>query len=182
MLELRLNPFPVIETERLLLRAIDVADLDALFVLRTNDDAIFHLDKEKQTRNEVAQMIERIQNDYTYNNAINWVISRPDNTSLMGLIGFWRVDKMHHRAEIGYMLHPDHWRKGYLNEAMTAVMHFGFNEMNLHSVEGHVNPSNHASIGLLEKHGFQKEAHFKENYHFRGKFRDTAIYCKIKGR
>lgn len=179
MLELQLSPFPLISTERLLLRAFDHSDIDSLFALRTNDNAMEYIKKERQTREEVGKMIERVQNDQQNNEAISWIISRHDDPMAIGTIGLWRVDRPHHRAEIGYMLHPDHWRKGYLTEAISAVMQFGFEVMKLHSIEGQVDPRNLASRGLLEKNGFVQEAYFKENYHFRGQFYDTVLYTKL---
>ncbi|WP_276134612.1 GNAT family N-acetyltransferase [Polluticoccus soli] len=181
MLELQLTPFPLLSTERLLLRAMSQSDVDALHALRNNDDAMRYIKKERQTKDEVAKMIERVQNDHHTNEAISWVITRHDEPTLMGTIGLWRIDRPHHRAEIGYMLHPDYWRKGYLTEAIQAVMQYGFEHMKLHSVEGQVDPRNTASRGLLEKKGFVQEAHFKENYHFRGDFYDTVVYSKLKG-
>jgi ribosomal-protein-alanine N-acetyltransferase len=179
MLDLQFTPFPVLQTQRLVLRAIEATDIDALYDMRNIDDAMYYLHKERQTREEIAQMISRIQGDHQDNNAITWVISRPHNTALIGTLGFWRVDKTHHRAEIGYMLHPDHWRKGYLNEALAAALQYGFGQMKLHSVEGHVNPLNIASVGLLEKNGFEREALFRGNCRFRGEYYDTAVYCRI---
>ncbi len=51
--------------------------------------------------------------------------------------------------------------------------------MNLHSIEANVNPGNTASIKLLEKNNFTREAYFKENYFYDGKFLDTAIYSLL---
>jgi ribosomal-protein-alanine N-acetyltransferase len=51
--------------------------------------------------------------------------------------------------------------------------------MKLHSIEAHVNPNNIASIKLLEKNGFIREAYFKEDYFYDGKFLDTAVYSLL---
>jgi ribosomal-protein-alanine N-acetyltransferase len=51
--------------------------------------------------------------------------------------------------------------------------------MRLHSLEANVDPANAASIKLLEKKGFLKEAHLKENVFFNGRFIDSAIYSLI---
>ncbi|MDO8550886.1 MAG: GNAT family protein [Ignavibacteria bacterium] len=51
--------------------------------------------------------------------------------------------------------------------------------MKLHSIEGTVNPNNLPSIKLLEKNNFIREAYFKENFYYNGKFLDTAIYSLI---
>ncbi|MDQ6787925.1 MAG: GNAT family N-acetyltransferase, partial [Acidobacteriota bacterium] len=101
---------------------------------------------------------------------------------MIGTINFWKIKKENYRAEIGYMLDADYHGRGIMNEAIRAVLRFGFGEMNLHSVEANVNPDNAASIRLLEKNGFVREAYFKENYFFGGKFLDSAIYSLLAPR
>ena len=108
-----------------------------------------------------------------------WGISLRSDPRLIGTAGFWRIIREHDRAEIGYTLHPDHQGKGYMQEAMTAIFDFGFRKMKLHSVEANVNPNNEASIKLLERNGFVKEAHFKENWLYDGRYLDTAIYSRL---
>jgi ribosomal-protein-alanine N-acetyltransferase len=97
----------------------------------------------------------------------------------MGTIGFWRIQKEHYRAEIGYLLHPSWQGKGIMREALKAVLDYGFQAMKLHSVEAHVNPSNASSIGLLEKCGFVREAYYRENYFYNGQFMDSAVYSLL---
>jgi ribosomal-protein-alanine N-acetyltransferase len=64
------------------------------------------------------------------------------NSSLIGTIGFWRVDASSYTAEIGYELHSDHWGKGIMSEALAAVVKFGFKTMQLHSIEANIDPRN----------------------------------------
>jgi ribosomal-protein-alanine N-acetyltransferase len=52
--------------------------------------------------------------------------------------------------------------------------------MVLHSTEAIIDPKNKASERVLEKAGFIKEAHFKENEFFDGKFIDSVVYSKLK--
>ena len=78
------------------------------------------------------------------------------------------------------MLHPAFWKKGIMKEALLHVIDFGFDEMNLHSIEANINPDNTASAMLLESTGFVKEAYFKEDYFFNGAFHDTIIYSRLK--
>jgi ribosomal-protein-alanine N-acetyltransferase len=181
MLQLNFNPFPVLETERLALRALNTeTDIEALFELRTNEDVMRYIKKPLQTRDEIKEMIERVNNDHYNNDAISWGITERGTGELIGTIGFWRIIKPHYRAEIGYMLHPASWRKGILNEALAAVMQYGFDTMGLHSVEGHTDPRNEASQALLLKHGFKKEGYFSENYFFNGEFFDTVVLGKLR--
>ena len=87
------------------------------------------------------------------------------------------MDKENYRAELGYLLHPSHQQKGLMQEAVVAVLLYGFSAIKLHSVEANINPANVASKKLLEKNGFVQEAYFKENFYYNGRFMDAAIYA-----
>ena len=66
-----------------------------------------------------------------------------------------------------------------MDEALKAVLHYGFYTMKLHSVEANIDPENATSKKLLERNGFIREAYYKENYFFEGKFIDSAIYSLL---
>lgn len=78
------------------------------------------------------------------------------------------------------MIHPDYHRRGIAYEALQAATEYGFNEMNLHSIEAVINPINIGSAKVLEKANYEKEAYFKENEFYNGKFIDTVYYSKVK--
>ena len=101
-----------------------------------------------------------------------------DPGKLLGSICYWRMQKEHYRAEIGYALHPGSWRKGIMKEAILEVIAYGFSTLQLHSIEARINPANMASAAILESTGFVREAYFKEDFFFRGKFGDTAVYSR----
>jgi len=181
MLEINLQPFPILSTERLILRQITQDDIHEFFWIRNNDEVMKYIQFPRLASIEKAK--ERIDflNDLTLKNeAINWAISLKEDNKLIGWILYKNIDLVNHRAEVGYLLHPDFWRKGIVQEALTAVLDFGFNTLHFHSIEAFVNPENDASILLLEKNGFVKEAHFKENFYFEGAFLDTGVYSLLK--
>ena len=62
---------------------------------------------------------------------------------------------------------------------MTSVLDYGFTTMLLHSVEANVNKDNAASMKLLAKNNFVREAYFKENYFYNGRFLDSVIYSLL---
>ena len=99
---------------------------------------------------------------------------------MIGFLGHYRIQPENHRAEIGYMILPQYQGKGYVTEAIKAVMEYGFNQMNLHSIEAVIDPENYASEKVLQKIGFVKEAHILENELYDGKFWDTVIYSMLK--
>jgi [ribosomal protein S5]-alanine N-acetyltransferase len=177
---MRFTPFPEINTGRLLLRQITAADIPTLFLLRSNSQVLQYLDREPEASEQVtATFIQHVHADIELGKLIMWAICLNTEQPLIGTIGIWNWQQEHRRAEIGYMLHPGLQRKGIMDEALKAVLDFGFQKMNLHSLEATVNPANIASIQLLKKNGFVQEAYFKENHCFRGRFMDTAVYSLL---
>lgn len=181
MLHIQLTPFRELHTERFVLRQLQQANAPALLQQRSDPRIIRYLDREPDTSLEqTTALIERITQSAVDNAGVTWGIVRSAATQeLLGTIGLWRIMADHHRAEIGYGLHPDYWQQGIMSEALAAVLNFGFQELKLHSVEANVNPHNTASKRLLEKHGFVQEAYFRQNYFFRGQFLDSVIYSLL---
>lgn len=180
MLNINFDPFPVLSTPRLDLRQITTHDANALFGLRSDRRVMEFMDRPLMASvDEATQMIHKIQSAFEANDSITWAMSQKNDGKMIGTIGFWKITKEHHRAEIGYLLHPDHWGKGLMQEAIIPILDYGFNVMNLHSVEANVNPKNATSIKFLEKNCFVREAYYKENYYFNGEFLDTFIYSLL---
>ncbi len=183
MLSINFSPFPVLETERLLLRCMTLADAPQLFLLRADKKIMEWLDREpfKSIEETVAFINEKILDSLQKNEGILWVVelqSQPGK--LIGTTGFWRIDKNHYRAEIGYMLHSDYWQKGIMKEAVKISLDWAFSKTDIHSIEANINPGNEPSAALLRSLGFVQEAYFKENYYFNGVFKDSIIYSLVK--
>jgi ribosomal-protein-alanine N-acetyltransferase len=180
MLEVNFDPFPIIETERLLLRRMTMDDAHDFFSLRSNVNAMKHICKPLQTSIEEArEKISQIDEMIDSNSGIGWGIMFKDQTTIIGNLSFHKIEKTHYRAEIGYILHPDYWRQGIVNEAVKAIIDFGFNELKFHSIEAHIDPTNIGSEKILKKNNFINEAYFKENYFYNGQFLDTAVYSLV---
>ena len=133
-----------------------------------------------KTVNDAAALIQTMRDGFEKRESIVWAMSLKNDPKLIGTIGYWRMQKESFRAEVGYLLHSDFWQKGLAHEALQAVLKYGFDTMNCHSIEAVIDPENVASERLLQKCGFVKEAHFKENFFWNGQFSDTVIYSKLK--
>jgi ribosomal-protein-alanine N-acetyltransferase len=128
---------------------------------------------------EASQLINMLLEMEKNNDAITWAITYKPSPTLIGTICYWNIMKEHFRAEVGYLLHPMEQGKGIMQEALSAVLNYGFELLKLHSVEANVNPNNVSSIKLLERNRFVREAYFKENYYYNNRFLDTAIYSLL---
>jgi RimJ/RimL family protein N-acetyltransferase len=98
----------------------------------------------------------------------------------MGTVTLISIDLTHRRAEIGYALGRAHWGRGYIHEALQAVMKYAFNELNLHRIEADVDPRNTASIKTLERLGFQREGFLRERWQVGGELQDALFYGLLR--
>ncbi len=178
MLQFTLTKVPVIETDRLILRGQVLSDAPALFYLRTHEQVMRYIDRIHPLNvQESETMIQTINENFLKGSSLIWVIElKSDPGQMIGNLGYWRTDLANHRAELGYILHHDYWRQGIISEALKEVLKVGFKEIGFHSICANINPGNEASRQLLLKHGFRKEAYFKEDYYFNGQFLDSEIY------
>lgn len=99
---------------------------------------------------------------------------------IIGTIGFHAWSPNHKRAEIGYEIHPDHWRNGYALEALSKILSYGFDDMSLTRIGAIVFVDNVASSKLLTKVGFQKEGVLRDYMYQNNKAHDTFIYSILK--
>ena len=180
MLIINFTPFPNLETESLYLRRIDNDDVNEIFALRSNKETMKFIPRPLvKTEEEALEHIALIDSKIETNEGINWAITLKNNPKLIGIIGHYRIKPENYRAEIGYMLLPEFHGKGIITEAISEVVKYGFEVMRLHSIEAIIAPENFASEKVLQKNGFIKEAHLKENECFEGKFLDTVIYSLL---
>jgi [ribosomal protein S5]-alanine N-acetyltransferase len=181
MPELNFHPFPETETHRLLLRRMKLEDAPEIFILRSDERVLQFIGREPAvTIADAENFINRINEDIDANEVIMWGIALKEKPGkLIGSVCLWQIQREHYRAETGYVLHPDYWQKGIMKEVLPAVCDFGFKKLGLHSIEARINISNIASEALLRSAGFKKEAWFKEDFFFRGKFYDTVVYTLL---
>lgn len=174
-------PFKTLESERLLLRQMTPEDVNEVFEIRSNPELMKYIPRPiLKNKEEALELINTINNNILKNEGINWAITlKPDN-KLLGYIGHYRIKWEDFRSEIGYMILPEAQGKGIVSEAVSLVIKYGFEEMQMHSLEAVIDPENNASARVLEKNGFVKEGHFRENEFFNGKFYDSVIYSLLK--
>ncbi|GAB3274593.1 GNAT family N-acetyltransferase [Larkinella harenae] len=180
MLTVNFTPFPTLETARLTLRELTVADQHDLFALRSNPTLMRFIARPlAKTVADAALLIENFESASRQNERITWGIAMKTSPQIIGTIGFVKILKEDERAEVGYLLHPDHHGTGLMQEALQVVIDYGFQTMKLHSIEAVIAPENAASARLLERNGFRKEGHFRENICFEGRFLDSVYYARL---
>ena len=181
MLSFNFSPFPNLETERLILRQLDKNDVAAILKLRGDAENMKFIPRPlAKTADDALDHINLINAKIETNEGINWAIELKSNNQFVGIIGHYRIKPENFRAEIGYMILPEFHGNGITTEAIKATVDYGFDVMNLHSIEAIIDPENFPSERVLQKNGFKKEAHLLENECYEGRFLDTVIYSLLK--
>lgn len=83
-------------------------------------------------------------------------------------------------AELGYLLHPDHWGKGIATEAAGLLLRFAFDTLRLHRVEALTRPDNLASRRVLEKIGMTREGLRRQDVHLHGRWHDSLLFAILE--
>lgn len=145
---------PLLTSERLNLRLVTPADLEAIHALhalpevdRYNTLGIpDNLEQTQQLLREWIAASHRAQQpEYTF--AIT------DDNLFIGLIALKVGSEKYRRAEVWYKLDVAYWGNGYATEALTAVLAYGFGALNLHRIEAGCAVANTGSVRVLEKVG-----------------------------
>lgn len=181
MLEPKFSPFPELQSERLVLRQLRENDIDEVYELRLDRATARYIPKSlTQTREHALEHIQAVNREIAANKSINWAITIKNTGELIGLIGLVRIKPSNHRAEIGYILHESHRGQGLMSEALKLILEYAFSTLDFNSVIAVIDPNNLASAKILERHGFKKEAHLRENIRYKDVYRDTVIYGLLK--
>ncbi|MDQ0271432.1 GNAT family N-acetyltransferase [Cytobacillus purgationiresistens] len=173
--------FPIIETDKLILREITTEDTENIFSCFSNSNVTKYYGMEKmETLDQAENLVRFFLNSFQEKRGIRWGIQIKDTEGITGTIGFNAWSPKHRRAEIGYEIHPNYWRKGYVSEAIHKVIDYGFNHMNLTRIAAHVFIENDASNQLLENAGFLKEGILRNYMYQDGQPHDVYVYSIIK--
>ena len=109
-----------------------------------------------------------------------WVFALKDEDRVIGSCCLWNFDRESNRAEIGYELHRDFWKKGFMSEGIPPVLSYGFGDVRLHRIEACPVADNVASTTLLLRLGFKLEGNTRQRVLFRGRYYDQLWYGLLK--
>ena len=174
--------YPRLETARLVLRALQMGDAD--FILKEWGDPLvttYMRDEEPlKTREQAVEWLRPLQTPENMPTLKWWGIEIKTEGHLIGTCGYYKWDKQHHRAEIGYDLWIDYWGQGLMPEALQILIQYGFEEMDLNRIEATTHTENQRSQRVLAKLGFQKEGLLREYYCQDGIYNDQVQFSLLR--
>ncbi len=171
-----------LETERLVLRVRTVADAEDIHAyaslaevsypagfppVKTLEDKIYYLEHILPERNQKDNL------------PAGYGIVVKGTETIIGSVDF------NHRheddvLELGYILHPDYWGRGYVPEAARALIELAFKELGLHKIELSCFGYNVQSQRVAEKLGFTLEARIRDRKDAQGNRCDDLRYGLLR--
>ncbi len=168
-------------TPRLVLRPMVLEDAEAMHLFKSDAEATRffgqdpHTDLE-QTRGWVRSGLEGRKNG----TSITWAITLRQDFKVIGECCLWNIDGESKRAELGYELMRSQWKRGLMNEALTAILDHGFKAMGLNRIEANPLGINMASQKVLAKLGFKHEGTLRQRYLHNGEWHDEMWFGLLR--
>lgn len=156
----------LLETDRLILRPLELRDAPALFALNKNPNVHQYLwQKPEQDIEESIKVIEYVQKQYHENNIGRFATILKETGEFIGWTGIKFVNDHIENGntnfyDYGYRLAEKHWNKGYATEASVFWLDYGFHRMKIDTINAYTHAQNGASNRVLQKVGFD----FMEDY------------------
>jgi ribosomal-protein-alanine N-acetyltransferase len=171
------DKLPTIEAPRVRLRWLEERDLEAMYAVFSDTRAMrFWSSPALTERQQIVGYLARIQEGFRARTLFQWGVERKEDARIIGTTTLFNLDSGNARAEIGYILGSEHWGKGYMLEAQTALVRFAFEELKLRRIEADVDPRNAASVRSLDRLGFKREGLLRERWNVAGEIQDTAFF------
>lgn len=175
---MRYAEFENIETPRLTLRDIRMDDLLEYYERLFGDGDVcrYLLFDPHQDISESMASIEKTLTRYEAGNCYRWGIALKEDDTLIGVIELLRFDEDTNTCSFAYMLGCDYWNRGFATEALSAVIRFAFEKMEIDRIMvDHMTP-NAASGAVMRKVGMTHTGTERGKYEKHGRIFDAELY------
>lgn len=169
-----------IPTERVRMRLLTEADVDAVHSYQSRDDVCRYLLFEPRDRDAVEAKVREhvthsvLENDGDY---LQLAVERLADGRVLGDMYITVKSAENQTIELGWTFHPDAHGQGYASECAAALLRLAFEQMGAHRVIAELDPRNDRSIRLCRRLGMREEALFREDLWFKGEWADTGVYA-----
>ena len=164
-------------TNRFLLRQFTDNDLQNVYKGLSHPEVIKYYGISFASLEETKEQMSwfsQLEKDET---GIWWAIESIENQEFCGAIGFNNLNKQHKRAEIGFWLLPESWKKGIISEVLPTVCDYAFESLGLHRVEAQVETENLACQNIMKKNNFLFEGTLNECEFKDGKYISLDLFA-----
>ncbi|MEZ4930661.1 MAG: GNAT family N-acetyltransferase [Saprospiraceae bacterium] len=175
------NPFPILYSDRLILRKMELFDEPELYAMLADADNRKYIDQPSfENINDIIEYIN-VRNEFVEkNDCVYWAITLKEERKMIGTICLWDFSDDYKKAEVGYELNANYQGKGIMDEALQSVINYAFNILKINQLEAFTQSGNVGSIKLLEKNNFQKQRAFKAKYNSKKGYYEMVVFCLNK--
>jgi len=176
----------VIETDRMTLRLPKSTDHACWATLRRQSAAFLKpwepvWAREHFSRKAFSARVYSAQRSADTGSGLPLFMFRREDHSLMGAITLDSIQRGPSQSgTIGYWIGEPFARQGYMHEAVSAVVHYAFNDLDLSRMQAGCLPENAASRGVLEKSGFKYEGVAQSYLQIAGRWRTHVLYANLR--
>lgn len=158
----------LLETDRLILRPLELSDAEGMFLLDSNPNVHLYLgNRPVKSIEESIDYIENVQNQYRKNGIGRFAVILKESDEFIGWCGikFITEEENNHNNfyEIGYRFREEFWSKGFAYESAKAWCDFAFNELKVDVLYASAHIDNLGSRRVLEKIGLHLKNEFVWN-------------------
>lgn len=158
----------ILETDRLILRELQLSDAEAFFAMDSNPNVHDYLwNKPVQILEETIEIIAFVRKQYIENGIGRFAIISKETNEFIGWAGLkFNTEMVNNKVnfyDIGYRLDEKFWGKGFASEATLAWLNYAFETMKIKTIEAAAHSENVASNKILQKIGMKMTEHYLED-------------------
>lgn len=173
-----------IETDRLILRTFERADLDGLTAYHTLPSLQRYVFRKTRDESEVAGALNLMRSHVNLQrpgDTLTLAMVRKGDKALLGHVSLHWSDATAGQGEVRFCINPSYAGQGFAREAVSAVFDLAFDHYRIHRLFSKTDGRNHHSIKLMQQMGMRLEAHYREHALFQGEW-DEELHFAILDR
>lgn len=160
------SEFPILKTERFILKKLDENYFESLVNLFLDKDVMKYSGSKVTDANKHAKFyLEKIDTMYKNKRGIRWAIVDKVTNNFIGDVGLYNIDLYSNNTEIGYTIAKNYWRQGIATECIKEIENFTFSRLNMNRIIAMIDKNNIPSVKLVEKLGFFRDGILREHYY-----------------
>lgn len=173
------NPFPILTTERLLLRRFQPDDIESVYRGLSHPEVIKYYGVNYASLEATQEQMDWFATIEKEEKGIWWAVCNKQDQTFLGAIGFNNWSKENRKIEMGYWLLPEFWGSGIIREAGLAACEYAFQKMSVHRIEAVVETENANSKKIMTQLGFELEGVMRDCEIKNSKFISLEMYARL---
>ncbi len=172
---------PALSTHRLSLKPFKPEDVGEVYKGLSHPEVIRYYGVNYKTLEETEKQMQWFRELENSGTGSWWALWLTNTASFIGAAGFYNLSGEHKKAELGFWLLPDYWGKGFITEALEAIIPYAFGHLQLHRIEAYVETENSGSCRALLKQQFRLEGTMQDCEIKNGRFISLHVFAKLSG-